>query len=75
MSPSPVALTADEVADVCRPLRQPAAQARYLQGLGVHTARRPDGTVLVDRQHYLAVRGHDRAVVERNDLTRYVKTK
>ena len=50
-------LTDDEIASICRPLRQPAAQARYLRDvLRVHSARRPDGSLLVSRQHYEFVR-------------------
>jgi hypothetical protein len=39
-------LTDAEVADKCRPLKQPAAQMRHLQRLGYQVDRRPDGTVL-----------------------------
>jgi hypothetical protein len=39
-------LTDAEVADKCRPLKQPAAQERYLRKLGYQTARRPEGSVL-----------------------------
>ena len=42
-----VFLTDAELADLCRPLKQPAAQIRYLQRLGVRVRRRPDGTPLV----------------------------
>lgn len=52
----PPDLTDEEVRTICRPLVQPAAQARYLRGLGVHVERRLDGTCLVNRQHYVAVR-------------------
>jgi hypothetical protein len=47
----------DVIADICRPLKQPAAQVRYLARLGVTATRRPDGSVLVNREHYNAVRG------------------
>lgn len=42
-------LTDDELADICRPLVQHAARIRYLQGLGLPVARRPDGSPLVRR--------------------------
>lgn len=47
----------DVIADICRPLKQPAAQVRYLARLGVTATRRPDGSVLVNREHYNSVRG------------------
>ncbi len=56
MTPS-LDLTDDEIKFICRPLKQPAAQARFLKRLGLSVARRPDGTVLVNREHYVAVRG------------------
>jgi hypothetical protein len=51
-------LTDAELADLCRPLKQPAAQIRYLQRLGVRVSRRPDGTPLVLKS--------DLSVVEHN---------
>lgn len=42
-------LTDEEVADICRPLKQHAAQARYLASLGLPVMRRPDGSPLVRR--------------------------
>ena len=45
-------LTDDEVASICRPLKQPAAQIRYLSRLGVRVQRRPDGTPLVLRSEF-----------------------
>jgi Domain of unknown function (DUF4224) len=44
-----VHLSREEVADMCRPLVQPAAQIRYLQSIGIRVRRRPDGTPLVLR--------------------------
>lgn len=44
-------LTDAEVADKCRPLTQPAAQARFLAKLGYRVERRPDGTVLAWLEH------------------------
>ncbi|MFZ5540775.1 MAG: DUF4224 domain-containing protein [Pseudomonadota bacterium] len=45
-----IALSDEEVAQICRPLRQPAAQIRYLTRIGIRANRRPDGSVLVLRQ-------------------------
>lgn len=55
-SSAPPDLTQSEIAEICAPLKQPAAQARYLQRLGVSVQRRPDGRPLVSRQHYEEVR-------------------
>jgi hypothetical protein len=46
----PAYLTDAEIADLCRPLRQPAAQLRYLRSLGIPVQRRRDGTPLVWRR-------------------------
>lgn len=53
---APPDLTRDEVDEICAPLTQNAAKVRYLQGLGVTVARRPDGSPLVNRAHYDEVR-------------------
>ena len=45
----PPYLTDAEVAEICRPRTQGAAQIRYLRSLGVKVARRADGTPLVWR--------------------------
>lgn len=42
---------------ICEPLKQPAAQIRYLRRLGLRVDRKPNGKPLVNRQHYNAVRG------------------
>ena len=55
--PNPPDLTQAEIDVICEPLRQPAAQIRYLQRLGVVVKRKPNGRPLVSRQHYVAVRG------------------
>lgn len=47
----------DEVDSICKGLKQNAAKVRYLEGLGLSVARRPDGSALVNRAHYDAVRG------------------
>ena len=43
-------LSADEIADLCRPLTQPAAQSRFLKdAFGIQAKRKPDGSLLVMR--------------------------
>ena len=46
------ALTDAEVDDICRPLKQHAAQVRYLRSLGLRVERRPDGSPLVRRSEW-----------------------
>lgn len=48
MSTSPY-LTDEEIFEICRPLRQGAAQIRQLKAMGIKVHRRPDGTPLVWR--------------------------
>lgn len=57
MTWAPPELTQAEINDICRPLRQGAAQVRFLRSLGVTVDRRPDGTPLVNRDRYLSERG------------------
>lgn len=45
----PPYLTDTEIADICRPRTQGAAQIRYLRALGLKVERRADGTPLVWR--------------------------
>jgi hypothetical protein len=45
----PPYLTDAELAEICRPRKQGAAQIRYLRSLGIKAARRADGTPLVWR--------------------------
>lgn len=55
-------LTDAEVAEVCAPLSQPAAQARYLERLGVSVRRKPNGHLLVGRAEFeraMGLRGAD----------------
>lgn len=54
-------LTQAEIDDICKPLKQGAAQVRYLRGLGLKVDRRPDGSPLVNRAHYDALRGGGKA--------------
>ena len=42
-------LTDAEIAEICAPLEQPAAQARYLAGLGLRVERKPNGRPLIAR--------------------------
>lgn len=48
----PPHLTQDEIASICHPLRQHAAQIRYLRSLGLLVHRRPDGSPLVSRTEW-----------------------
>lgn len=41
-----------EVSEICDPLQQPAAQVRYLKGLGLHVSRKPNGRPLVARAEF-----------------------
>lgn len=45
----PPYLTDAEIAEICRPRTQGAAQIRYLRSLGLKVERRADGTPLVWR--------------------------
>lgn len=45
----PPYLTDAEIAEICRPRIQGAAQIRYLRSLGLKVSRRADGTPLVWR--------------------------
>lgn len=45
-------LSDDEIAHICKPLTQGAAQCRHLRTLGLTVRRRPDGSPLVNRAHY-----------------------
>jgi len=55
-------LSDSEVADLCAPLTQPAAQVRYLQQLGLQVAKKPNGRPVVVRSHAEAVlSGHQQA--------------
>lgn len=50
MTDSSPFLTDAEVSDLCRPLTQPAAQVRYLRGLGFQVERKRDGRPLAWRK-------------------------
>jgi hypothetical protein len=50
-------LTDAEIADLCAPLKMPAAQCRYLQRQGFHFIRRPDGRPVLARSEFERVVG------------------
>lgn len=50
----------DEIAELCRPLEQSAAQIRYLKRLGLHVERKPNGTPLLMRSELERVQGAGR---------------
>lgn len=52
----PPDLTDEEIAWITMPLKQPAAQLRFFMRLGVYATRRPNNTLLVNRQHYISTR-------------------
>lgn len=47
----PLFLTNEEIAEICRPLKQPDAQVRYLRALGIVVQAKPNGRPLVVRDH------------------------
>ncbi len=51
-------LTDAEVDLICDGYVQNAAKVRYLRGLGLNVARKPNGRPLVNRAHHDSVRGH-----------------
>ena len=59
LNPSlPCDLTQAEIDEICAPLKQPAAQIRFLKDrLKVPVTRRPNGRPLVSRLAYINVRG------------------
>ena len=44
-------LTDAEIADLCAPLTQPAAQVRHLRALGLTVTTKPNGRPVVIRSH------------------------
>lgn len=55
---APPWLTPEEIAGVCTPLKQAAAQARFLQSLGLTVRTKPNGAPLVMRPHLEDVLGY-----------------
>ncbi len=60
-------LTQAEIADICEPLQMPAAQCRYLKGLGLMVQRKPNGHALVARSEFERVLGAERFGKAQND--------
>jgi hypothetical protein len=56
---TPAVLTDEEIDAICRPLRQHAAQIRYLRSLKVPVERRPDGSPLVKRADWDRAQQHN----------------
>lgn len=54
---TPLFLTQSEVDDLCAPLKQPAAQLRYLRSLGLKVTEKPNGRAAVVRSHAEQVLG------------------
>jgi hypothetical protein len=73
IAPTPTApppyLTDAEVAEICRPRKQGAAQIRYLTSLGIKVERRADGTPLVWRRDVEAPKGERDTVRASNEPT------
>jgi hypothetical protein len=59
MSPLPF-LSDPEISDLCAGLEQPAAQVRYLKGLGLLVSRKPNGRPLLARSEFDRVLGAGR---------------
>lgn len=53
-------LADDEVAALCEGLEQPAAQVKYLRGLGLRVERKPNGRPLLMRSELERVLGASR---------------
>lgn len=51
----PPYLTDEEIAEICRPLRMPAAQRRHLMRLGMLVKSKADGRPLVARAEFVRV--------------------
>lgn len=49
---SPPWLTENEIADLCKPLTQAAAQIRFLRSLGLTVKTKPNGAPLVIRSNF-----------------------
>lgn len=50
-------LTDAEIAEICAPLTQPAAQVKALVAMGFTVKKKPNGRPLVSREHFEAVMG------------------
>ena len=45
-------LSQSEIDDLCEPLKQSAAQLRFIRGLGITVRKKPNGAPLVMRVHF-----------------------
>lgn len=45
-------LSQSEIDDLCEPLKQHAAQIRFIRGLGITVREKPNGSALVMRTHF-----------------------
>lgn len=45
-------LSQTEIDDLCDPLKQHAAQIRFIRGLGITVREKPNGSALVMRTHF-----------------------
>ncbi|NNM70212.1 MAG: hypothetical protein HKM00_09680 [Gallionella sp.] len=45
-------LSPNEIDDLCAPLKQHAAQIRFIRGLGITVREKPNGAALVMRAHF-----------------------
>lgn len=48
-------LLQDEIDDLCEPLKQHAAQMRFIRSLGITVREKPNGAPLIMRNHFEAV--------------------
>ncbi|MBH2011114.1 MAG: hypothetical protein I8H71_15570 [Xanthomonadaceae bacterium] len=60
MNDQPPYLTDGEISAMCEPLKQSAAQLRYLEGLGLLVAKKPNGRPMVLRSELDRVLGAGR---------------
>lgn len=61
-------LSDSEIADLCAPLTQPAAQVRYLRAIGLTVTLKPNGRPVVIRCHAEAVLSGRRAASPPNTI-------
>jgi hypothetical protein len=62
-------LTDNEIAELCKPLVQPAAQVRYLRSLKLQVTTKPNGRPVVVRSHAEAVLSGTRLASAEADKT------
>lgn len=53
----PIYVTDEEIAVICAPLTQASARQKFLKSLGMRSARRPDGGILLARSEFERVLG------------------